>query len=127
MVVEKKEREKRNMREKFEDNGRKGDMEREYMEIVWGMKESKKGKVEEYIGSQKRERKKKEVVNEEREDERKEIKNYEKVEKLRKREDEKEIEQMVECSIEKGRKKKIRVNMENIGNKMVGDMDYGSE
>ena len=124
MVVAKTDRAHRALAEAFADHGRKGELERAYVALVWGVPKRASGTVEAALGRSTHDRTLRAVVPQARVDARHAVTRYTVLERYHLPGGD-EIAALVECRLETGRTHQIRVHMAHIGHPLVGDPSYG--
>jgi 23S rRNA pseudouridine1911/1915/1917 synthase len=136
MVVAKTDRAHVHLSRQFADHGRKGDLERAYLALVWGTPRQRTGTLESQIGRSPRNREQMAVVKT---GGREAITHYEVLEsfslpdisaaerrKLPGTPAAEALASLVECRLETGRTHQIRVHMAAMGHPLLGDTTYGS-
>jgi len=136
MVAAKTDRAHIHLSRQFADHGRKGDLERAYLALVWGTPRQRTGTLESQISRSPRNREQMAVVKT---GGREAITHYEVLEnfslpdisaaerrKLPGTPAAEALASLVECRLETGRTHQIRVHMAAMGHPLLGDTTYGS-
>ena len=131
MVVAKTDAAHRGLAAQFADHGRKGELRRDYLTLVWGAPNPRAGRIETLIGRHPSSRIKMAVVP----NGRVAITNYTTEHTFRVpvhkaaskgKGNNSVMLSVVRCSLETGRTHQVRVHMAHIGTPIVGDLVYGA-
>ena len=124
MVVAKTDRAHKALSEAFADHGARGDLERAFSALVWGIPPRMTGTVDAALGRA-ADRVRRAVVPETRDDARHAVTHFTVLEKFAETRADTAQATLVECRLETGRTHQIRVHMAHIGHPVIGDPDYG--
>jgi len=129
MVVAKTDQAHQALARAFAEKGRRGDLERRYLALVWGAQSPPKGIIRGAIGRKTEQRQKMAVVER---GGKPAVTHYRMLETFGVKQPTSDGQQqgpvasMVECLLETGRTHQIRVHMAHIGHPLIGDAVYGA-
>lgn len=125
LVVAKNDKTHMGLQAQFQDHGRTGPLERNYLALVWGRFERLAGSVDAHLGRSNSNRKKRAVVSEDNYEAKEAITHYTVKAELGEYPNGEAVACLVECRLETGRTHQIRVHMSHIGHPLIGDQEYG--
>jgi len=125
LVVAKTEEAHTGLTAQFQDHGRTGPLERNYLALVWGQFAKMTGTVNASLGRSNSNRKKRAVLADDHHEAKEAITHFTVKAEYGTGEDGLPICSLVECRLETGRTHQIRVHMTHVGHPLVGDQDYG--